>query len=666
MAQAAGRREEHPVVTHLAENDDALVAFETSGPAEDRGIEAAVINLPIATSSPFVSQVDKQPGHTYEHPTIANNGEDALIAFQEVVFSDGPALHIPRASRWDGDGNFPRFAFQIAPGSYTPANPVVGSAGYDFVGLWSSRLSGDIDVDAAAITPDGQALDSIFALTSDPIVDTPGSSETGLVDRVGFTYMRAQDDSLYTGLQLFGGDARDTLDGEVLINEFLAHPSSGVSEFVELFNRSGRSFLLNGWKVVVNGVPNIIAECFSDLRTPPHHETNSVGHPAEPEGNPCSFLGSGDYFIDPFFYWSEPDPIEGHLPDRGATLQLFTPGGVLVDEVGYGFKGGAPVSGAIPNAIAPPLLAPPTQSRYGVASLDSTDLSTARIPNGVDTGNDANDWNLTNSTTPNNTNTGTAAQLGTALFITRSYWNPSTGEEAVEFYNPSTSQTFDFAGWYLSNNNSTERIGLDTNAWSSLRPQEKRVLRRGERGSFQFHMDELSVLYLMAPDLTRFEQLGWSRPDQIAPDICVTRSPDTGGTHDGFDWFTCGGVDNISAGFLRYAPCGLNSPTTEVPLPGLSVLSFAGSYPNPSSGPAVLVFSIPGVTGGQPLRARLSLSDVAGRRVATPLDGAFAPGPQRVPLQRVDAVRRTIRAGTYYADLEVGGQRVRRTLVFLD
>jgi len=66
------------------------------------------------------------------------------------------------------------------------------------------------------------------------------------------------------------------------------------------------------------------------------------------------------------------------------------------------------------------------------------------------------------------------------------------------------------------------------------------------------------------------------------------------------------------------------------------------------------------------VRARLSLYDVAGRRVATLIDGAVAPGTQRVPLQRVDDARRSIRAGTYYADLEVGGQRVRRTLVFLD
>src|SRR6185436_7335724 len=110
----------------------------------------------------------------------------------------------------------------------------------------------------------------------------------------------------------------------------------------------------------------------------------SPGGLESPLGNPCSFLGHQDFFTDStFFDWNAPDPIEGHLPDRGATLELFTPGGVLVDFVGYGYKGGAPVSGAIPNAIAPAALALPNESRIGdvVAAVgDSTQLSTARIP----------------------------------------------------------------------------------------------------------------------------------------------------------------------------------------------------------------------------------------------------------------------------------------------
>jgi hypothetical protein len=665
MANVVGTREEHPQVA-VVQGEQAIIAYETSAPGQDRAVESSSTFLPIVSFGPFHGTVAKLAGRTFERPSIASNGEDALVAFQEVVFSDGPALNIPRAARYIGDGSFMQFFTQIAPGSYTPANPVIGSAGYDYVTLWSSRLAGTIDVNAAALDPVGNNdFDSTYALTSDLPADTPGSAEQGQPDRVGFTYMRSLSDTTWSGLQLYGGDARDTLSGAVVINEFLAHPANGGDEFIEYYDTSGRSFLLNGWKLRVNGVNNEVTQCFSDAPKVPDFAV-----PGGIEGNPCSFIGNQDFFTDESFNtWTTGDPVEGHLPDRGATLELLTPGGILVDAVGYGYKGGAPVSGAIPAAIAPAAQATPDQARIGqvAAPGDSVDLSTARIPNGTDTNNDANDFNLTNTTTPNNANTGTSAALGTALFVTRAYWNPSSGEEAVEFFNPSTSQTFDFAGWYLSNNSATERIGVNTNAFSQLRPQEKRVLRRGATGSFTFHMDELSVLYLMAPDLTRYEQLGWSRPDQVAPDMCVTRSPDTGGFHDGFDWFTCGGVDNISAGELRYTTCTISNPTTDVPAP-VSFLSFAGAIPNPSraSQAPVLAFSIPGAPGGSRVHARLALYDVAGRRVATLVDTDLAPGPQRVPLARVDEARRVLRAGTYFADLEVGGQRLRRTLVYLN
>jgi len=197
-----------------------------------------------------------------------------------------------------------------------------------------------------------------------------------------------------------------------------------------------------------------------------------------------------------------------------------------------------------------------------------------------------------------------------------------------------------------------------------MQPLTTRLLRRGEPGSFTFRMDQLSVVYLFGPDFTRYEQIGWSRPDNLAPDMCVTRLGGTGGTHDGFDWFTCGGQDNIASGELRYTTCTINAPTTDVPGPS-AALAFAGAMPNPSraSQAPVLVFTVPGSADGAPVRARIALYDVAGRRVGLLVDRTFAPGVQRVPLQ---ATGRQLRAGTYYADLEVGGQRVRRTLVFLD
>jgi len=48
------------------------------------------------------------------------------------------------------------------------------------------------------------------------------------------------------------------------------------------------------------------------------------------------------------------------------------------------------------------------------------------------------------------------------------------------------------------------------------------------------------------------------------------------------------------------------------------------------------------------------------------LDGALTPGEHRVALPRTDSRSRTLAAGVYYAELEVGGQRVRKSVVILD
>ncbi len=238
----------------------------------------------------------------------------------------------------------------------------------------------------------------------------------------------------------------------------------------------------------------------------------------------------------------------------------------------------------------------------------------------------------------------------------------------VELYNPSTSRDFDFTNWYLSNNNATEQIGIPNNAWSDLKPQDKRILRGGERGSFTFKMDEFSVLYLLGPDLTRYEQLGWSRPDNLAPDMCVTRVPDTGGFHDGFDWFSCGGQDDVNSGEIRYTTCSIEAPATDVPpAPVANRLAFAGAWPNPARAgqAATLVFTLPGAPGGAAMPVSLALYDVAGRRVSSLVAASMTPGEHRVPLTGATLRGRVPRAGTYYAELVVGGNKLRRTVVLL-
>ena len=83
------------------------------------------------------------------------------------------------------------------------------------------------------------------------------------------------------------------------------------------------------------------------------------------------------------------------------------------------------------------------------------------------------------------------------------------------------------------------------------------------------------------------------------------------------------------------------------------VVTFAGAVPNPSSGAASLVFSLPSAS-----RVSLALYSVAGRQVASLLDESRDAGPHTVSL-----ARRGLAAGTYFAVLSVDGQRFTRTVI---
>ena len=138
--------------------------------------------------------------------------------------------------------------------------------------------------------------------------------------------------------------------------------------------------------------------------------------------------------------------------------------------------------------------------------------------------------------------------------------------------------------------------------------------------------------------------------------------PETGGLHTGFSWITSGGLQNLNAGEVRYTACSINAPQVGVE-PGSFALSFAGAMPNPArvSQGASLAYSVPGVPGpGGALPVRIRIYDVAGRLVATPLDAFQEAGEHRVPL--AGAIRA---AGVYYAELDVTGQRVRKSVVLL-
>lgn len=673
IAQTAGVHDEKarfaPRVVDPGDGYVYVVYQKRSGP-DTGSIHGRFVETEVLAAL-FEDTIRNDAGRVYESPQIAWNGEQFLVTFQELVANDGPGLYIPWAVWLNGVFQFISFPLQVGPGSYVPANPIVGSAGYNFVTL-RSRLAGsqvDLDLRRANAIPEWVDADPI-PYTADPGVDVPGAALQGQGDRVGLLHLEQQDDAEWNGLRLFGAEARDTLEGRVVLNEFLANPAEPFDEFYEMYNVSGQRFQLEGWYIAVDGESTLVSFCNIGApgpapgggRTPP---------PAGDvlQGTPCGVIESDDYRVNYDFFGIPESPTEGHLPNRGALIELFTPGGVKVDQVAYGFRGGAPVSPPIPLAQAPAARgdrSPLATQREGAGGIvaapgDSVDVTTARLPDGDDTNSDANDFNLTTNSTPGSPNTGQAAALGSKLFVARAFWNPSAGDvDAIELFNPSLG-TFDFAGWYLGSNDGTQRIGIAGNAWSVLESLDKRTLRRDEPGSFTTDLDYLTVVYLLDENFARVEQIGWSRPDNLQPEMCLKREPDTGGFHDGFDWFTSGGEQNPFTGQLRYVACELGSPDGSVDAGGAGDrLAFRGAVPNPApAGRGALVFTVPGAPGGPRTAVRLRLVDVAGRVRATMVDEALAPGEHRLPLPGATA------AGIYYARLELGGQKISRPVVVL-
>ncbi|MGH7724471.1 MAG: lamin tail domain-containing protein [Candidatus Eiseniibacteriota bacterium] len=675
MLADPGVREELPKLATGAFST-MFMAFQRSSEPGASAIYGVFLFPPLAGDLFFDFPLREETGRRFEAPNIGFNGQDWLIAFHEVVENDGPDLHIPAVRLYSGAFGIREFA-DLGPGSYVPALPAVAGAGYNFMAAWGSLQGGVQDLYVRSVNPARTSDDIPFAATSGPAEEGGPAVASGRDDRAGFAYLKPQRDAEWNGLRLFGGEAQDTLAGKVVINEFLANPPSDAKEFVEFFNKSGRTFNLNGWRLEINDDDGEVVSCFSDRVRPGDGDER-------PFGSLCGEIPSEDFLTNTDFNGFTETPGQGFLPNRFASLRLFSPSGVLVDQVAYGINGGAPVSAGIPFAIINPAtielgreaarvsggrnpFAPDGGVPEVFAAGESAAVSTSRIPNGTDTDNDGADFNLTPNSTVNAVNAGTAAALGTAIFFTRIYAS-GVADDAVEFYNARFDTPINFNNWYLSDGETTQRIGLPTNIFTLLQPFEKRILRRGELGSFTFPFDFDDVLYLYDSEFTRVEQIAWWRDDGAFPlDSCMTRSPETGGFHDGNDWVTSGGDRaNYTLGPVRYEPCGINAPAVGVP-GDRAMLAFRGAIPNPASREkgAQLAFTVPGVEGDGALGVRIRLYDVAGRLVETVVDRPFSPGEHRVPLGRFGERGRVLAAGVYHARLEVGNDVLSRPIVIL-
>ncbi len=95
-----------------------------------------------------------------------------------------------------------------------------------------------------------------------------------------------------------------------------------------------------------------------------------------------------------------------------------------------------------------------------------------------------------------------------------------------------------------------------------------------------------------------------------------------------------------------WVAAGSTDVADDVPVASVSL---APPWPNPSSGETTLRFTLP-----QASSARLEIFDVAGRRVAVPAEGEFAPGEHESTWDGRDASGHVCVSGVYMARLTVG------------
>ncbi len=195
------------------------------------------------------------------------------------------------------------------------------------------------------------------------------------------------------------------------------------------------------------------------------------------------------------------------LHNDGDVIHLSNSGGAEIDAVGYGIRGGAPI--------------PP---QY---------WSTARVPNGQDTDDDARDWNLDETETQGTANDAPPAALGSSLILNEFDNYPPAGNDKVEIYNP-TDAFVDLNGWYLSDGDAVAVIVT----YPTVPPGGWVVLEEMVDWTVAMDFASSDVGYLFLPDRTRVDQIGWfgEYEDNTFQRIC-----DGEGPNDGYDWITSGG-----------------------------------------------------------------------------------------------------------------------------
>jgi hypothetical protein len=270
---------------------------------------------------------------------------------------------------------------------------------------------------------------------------------------------------------------------QVTINEIKVKST----EYVELYNAGGSAVDVTGWTLNDGGTPEVLA----------------------------GSVPAGGFLV-----------IATTLPlsNSGAILELRDLANVLIDDVGYGNSGGAPL---------------------GFNSI-------GRSPDGADTDDWARDFEYLDDNldalaeTPGAPNRQGVPALGSSILINE--LDPfGTGQvdllDRLELYNP-TGSPIDVQGYWISDGDGfcqiTNSIVIPAGGWAVL--TEDAVGEGMDCTGFDdIEFGTTDVAYVYSPTGVRLDQVGITGTPTVSSGQTLQRCSDGDGPNDGFDYASTGG-----------------------------------------------------------------------------------------------------------------------------
>ncbi|MDI6784881.1 MAG: lamin tail domain-containing protein, partial [bacterium] len=252
----------------------------------------------------------------------------------------------------------------------------------------------------------------------------------------------------------------------IVINEFKAK----FSEWIEVYNPTATYTSLTGWRLT--SVAGALDTTLTALGGIPSY---------------------GYKFIT----------MASRLDNGGDIISLYDASTILIDRVGYGTRGAAPVDGL-------------------------TGISIARLPSGSDTDDDGKDWNITSNITQGAENIGLPSNLGDSpIKINEVAPNPVN---KIELYNASEGD-INITGWII--NDGDDPYQMVTAIVPAYGFYVYSFTSTAGNGGINPNNDNI---YLWNKDTVRFDQVGFSGAPAISTSSTFQRYPNGTGSNESYNW----------------------------------------------------------------------------------------------------------------------------------